>query len=190
LGLPGGSLVAAFTALYIVLLGGNFYLARMIAVVVGALVALAVNLFESGLFYRSLFQNRIHICRNYLAWALEQAGNGSPPEILDRAFTLLNEVKGDLAHAGQEIPFGRKRLNVLLASFKQEVEVLGRFQTLTAAALVSDKLLTTDLIAAAAILRGGNATFCNTSTWGDEMRHLQSITAARAQAIDPQRSYL
>lgn len=92
-------IVAAFTALFVVLLNpttpGGTYAERMLAVVLGALAALLVNVALSSIFYKMLFRRRVQLCRLALASALEAQDLAA----IDKASTLILELQAELRHA-------------------------------------------------------------------------------------------
>jgi len=95
------SMIAAFTALYVVLLSPLTphvtYGVRLAAVVLGSLAAMGVNVALSSVFYKRLFLRRARVCREALADALDARTIGG----IDAASALMREFQSDLESAAK-----------------------------------------------------------------------------------------
>lgn len=117
-------MVSAFTALYVVILGSGAaperFETRVLAVLLGAAATLPVNYLLSALLYRSLFQRRIRVARQW-AEAAFAGGIG-----FDQALGTVNALASDLRDASRETPVRSRDLACVLATHLQEVELLQR----------------------------------------------------------------
>ncbi|HEY9766260.1 MAG TPA: aromatic acid exporter family protein [Chroococcales cyanobacterium] len=118
------NVVAAFAALYVVILGeatpSVSSLKHLGAVAIAGLSATLVNFLVSALFYRVLFARRIGILREQLAWTFERAGEGD--DTFDVAFAMIGAVESELDDASREKR--RKRIEEMLRRCQDEVAIL------------------------------------------------------------------
>lgn len=117
-------IVAAFTALFVVILGPGsapeHFGTRVVAVLLGALAAFLVNYLLSGLLYRSLFRRRLRVARLWAAAAFARDVS------FDQALGTINALASDLHDASRELLFRSRELASVLAGHQVEVERLQR----------------------------------------------------------------
>lgn len=129
--LGGANIVAAFSALYMVLMvemelntpQQNFGL-RLAAVVFGGLAAMIVNWMLTSFAYRGVFKRRVHIVQRQLAWALAEVAAGKPPSLLDQPLVLASELRGELNDAARERLGGRVTPDPILSLYQEASEIL------------------------------------------------------------------
>ncbi len=118
------NIVAAFAALYVMILGeaapSVSCLKHLGAVAIAGLSATLVNFLISALFYRVLFTRRLQILRKQLAWTFEAAERGE--DAFDAAFAMIGSVESELDDASRERR--KKRIEEMLRRYQEEVAIL------------------------------------------------------------------
>jgi len=107
---PSGYPIAAFTALYLILVPRatplDTFGVRLLAVSSGAVAGFAVNLLVSGIFYRNIFRDRTKLVGQRV-YELLPAAARQGPDAAECGFALLAAVQGDLAQALEELRWRR-----------------------------------------------------------------------------------
>ena len=107
---PGGYPVAAFTALYLILVPRDTPLdtlgVRLLAVSSGAAAGFVVNLVVSAIFYRNIFRDRLSLAERKIH-DLVAAAARQGPDAAESGFALLAGLQGNLAQALEELRWRR-----------------------------------------------------------------------------------
>ncbi len=107
---PSGYPIAAFTALYLILVPRATPLetlgVRLLAVSSGAAAGFAVNLLVSAVFYRRIFRDRLKLVEQKIFDLLPAAARRGP-DAAESGFALLSSVQGDLTQALEELRWRR-----------------------------------------------------------------------------------
>lgn len=107
---PSGYPIAAFTALYLILVPRDTPLdtlgVRLLAVSCGATAGFLVNLVVSAIFYRGIFRDRLRLAERQVRELLGAAVRGGP-DAAEPGFALLAGLQGDLGQALEELRWRR-----------------------------------------------------------------------------------
>lgn len=114
-------LVAAFTALYVVILSGGSpeqgVTTRLIGLATGGAAATLTNFLASTLFYRPLFARRMLICQQAVA-----ALRADPQVPVQAVLRLLSEMRDELSHGLAESWLVPARTRLQLAAYRDEID--------------------------------------------------------------------
>ncbi len=130
LGLGSGQAVAAFAAVYVVLVprGGPWetLAVRVGAVALGALAAAAVTVLVSALAYHKVFDRRVRLARGLVGGALHKlAASESPPAgAMLEVFDPLTALHTELRDAGQELRWRGRGERHQIAAWLAHVQAL------------------------------------------------------------------
>lgn len=119
--MPGAHGIAAFTALYVVLMPAHVptYFYRMGAVAIAAGAALGVNFVLSAVQYRQLFGRRMAIVRQAVAWTLQQTTESE----FGYGFAIVDGFTSEVEDARRET-WARRRLGEKLEAYRHEAILL------------------------------------------------------------------
>jgi hypothetical protein len=128
--LGGAYLVAAFTAIYMMLLSFGDPVStlevRFASVLVGAFAGTVVNLLVASTAYRRLFARRLDIAAGALADALERMVRGERPGFV-KVYPLIGQLYGEVAEAEKELELRRDQSGVeAIRQVRERVRALGR----------------------------------------------------------------
>jgi hypothetical protein len=128
--LGGAYLVAAFTAIYMMLLSFGDPVStlevRFASVLVGAFAGTVVNLLVASTAYRRLVARRLDIAAGALADALERMVRGERPGFV-KVYPLIGQLYGEVAEAEKELELRRDQSGVeAIRQVRERVRALGR----------------------------------------------------------------